>query len=161
LRDRTYCNELEKFIDEESIDTIVGFCIGANFLFELVQRGYRGKCLAIYPLPWGMENEDAIAPSFDYMPNIDHPVTIVMGEQDPLAGPDNIEKMRTICSANPSLDLHLYEGSGHGFLNDVEGEDEKLRDNAFNALHVSLATVFHEKDNDAIASMLSDRMRQV
>jgi len=51
LRDKTHCDELEQFLKRAGIDTIIGFCIGGNFAFELARRGYTGMNVTIYPLP--------------------------------------------------------------------------------------------------------------
>lgn len=142
LRDRAFCDELEAFLGQEGIDTIVGFCIGGNFVLELVRRGYRGTCCALYPLPWGMANEDGLQPPFEYMDALEHEVTILMGEQDPLAGEENVHRLRETCARNPAMDLHLYEASGHGFLADVDSDQETLRSNARAALDLMLGRVF-------------------
>lgn len=130
LRDMEHCDQLDNFIRRNDIKAIVGFCIGGNFAFEMARRGYEGKNVAVYPLPWGMPNQDEITPAFQYMPSLDRPVTILMGEADHLAGPDNIEKLRTIVAANPALTLHLYPGSNHGFFTDIDGDDGALKENA-------------------------------
>jgi carboxymethylenebutenolidase len=134
LRDRQHCDHLESFLANEKIEAVVGFCLGGNFVFELARRGYAGILIAAYPLPWGMANQDEIAPAFEYMPNLDKEVTILMGEADHLAGPDNIQKLGDIVAANAKLTMHLYEGSNHGFFTDVDGSDEKLRGNAQDAI---------------------------
>ncbi len=142
IRDRAFCDDVERYLSKQHVETVVGFCIGGNFLLELVRRGYRGDSFAYYPLPWGMPNQDAIDPAFEYMPELAHPVTILMGVEDPLAGPENIERLRSVCTANPALDLHLYEKSGHGFLTDLESEDDALRNNALDAMRVLTEKAF-------------------
>ena len=134
LRDREHCDRLEDFLDDENIDAIVGFCIGGNFAFELARRGYDGTIIAIYPLPWGMANQDEIAPAFEYMPSLSKDVTILMGAADHLAGPDNIEKMKNIVAGNSHLMMQLYDGSNHGFFTDIDGSDDKLKGNAKDAI---------------------------
>jgi carboxymethylenebutenolidase len=138
LNDREHCNHLEKFLAKEKIDVVVGFCIGGNFVFELARRGYEGTLVAVYPLPWGMANQDEIAPAFDYMPTLSKSVTILMGE----AGPDNIQKLKDIVTANDNLDMHLYAGSNHGFFTDIDGDDEKLKGNAQDAIDKVTAILF-------------------
>ena len=130
LKDREHCDQLELFLASEGIDAVVGFCIGGNFVLELARRGYSGTLIAVYPLPWGMANQDEIAPAFDYMPSLEKEVTILMGKADHLAGPDNIKKLQDVVAGNDNLILHLYEGSNHGFFTDIEGDDEKLKENA-------------------------------
>lgn len=134
LKDGQHCEQLVKFLADESIDAIVGFCIGGNFAFEMARRGYDGTIIAVYPLPWGMANQDEIAPAFEYMPTLNKEVTILMGEADYLAGPNNIQKMRDIVAENSKLTMHLYEGSNHGFFTDIDGDDDKLRNNARDAI---------------------------
>jgi carboxymethylenebutenolidase len=130
LHDMAHCNQLDAFIGNNNIQAIVGFCIGGNFAFEMARRGYEGKNIAVYPLPWGMPNQDEIKPAFEYMSSLEKPVTILMGEADHLAGPDNIEKLKTATAANPALTLHLYPGSNHGFFTDIDGSDAALKQNA-------------------------------
>ena len=134
LRDREHCDRLQEFLAAENIDAVVGFCIGGNFAFELARRGYAGTIIAIYPLPWGMENQDEIAPAFEYMPSLAKDVTIMMGAADHLAGADNIQRMKEIVAGNNYLTMHLYDGSNHGFFTDIDGDDEKLKGNAKDAI---------------------------
>ncbi len=146
IRDRAFCDDVAAFLEQERIDTLIGFCIGGNYLFELVRRGYRGTCCAFYPLPWGMANEDGLQPPFEFMVQLERKVTILTGEDDPLAGPENTAKLRAICARNPRMELHLYESSGHGFLADIDSEEAKLRNNARNALEVMLDQIFPDPD---------------
>jgi len=134
LRDREHCDQLEQFLEMENIDAIVGFCIGGNFVFEMAKRGFDGTIIAIYPLPWGMANEDEITPAFEYMPLLEKDVTILMGAADHLAGSDNIRKMEDIVASNTHLTMHLYDRSNHGFFTDIDGDDEKLKSNAQDAI---------------------------
>ena len=144
LRDSAYCGELARFLSDAAIDTVVGFCIGGNFVFELVRRGYTGTSIAMYPLPWGMANEDALDPAFEFMPTIDHEILVIMGRDDRLAGPENIEKLESICGDNPALELHLYDDSNHGFLTDIDGDDDALRANAEDAHKKVMTYVFND-----------------
>ncbi len=142
LRDREHCDHLESFLANEKIEAVVGFCIGGNFVFELARRGYEGTLIAVYPLPWGMANQDEISPAFEYMPALGKEVTILMGEADHLAGPDNIRKLKDIVAANSKLTMCLYEGSNHGFFTDIDGSDEKLRGNAKDAIDKATDILF-------------------
>ena len=142
IRDRAFCDDLDAFLGQERIDTVIGFCIGGNFLFELARRGYSGICCAFYPLPWGMANEDGLQPPFEYMPDLAQDIAILMGAADPLAGAENIERLRDVCARNPAMELHLYERSGHGFLADLDSNDRTLRENAREALRILLRKAF-------------------
>lgn len=142
LRDREHCDQLEAFLASENIDAVVGFCIGGNFVFELARRGYEGTLIAIYPLPWGMANQDEIAPAFEFMPSLTKEVTIFMGDSDHLAGPDNIAKMKEIVAGNSRLTMHLYAGSNHGFFTDIDGSEDKLKGNAKDAIDRVTAILF-------------------
>ena len=158
IGDRAFCNDLAKFLERESIDALIGFCIGGNFLFEVVRRGFTGTCCAFYPLPWGMANRDGLQPPFEYMERLDQKVTVLMGGEDPLAGAANLERLRKICDSNPSLELHLYESSGHGFLADLDSEEPILSSNARNALGILLNAVFADSaDGPASGSAQSSR----
>jgi len=134
IKDKHHCERLAKFLASERIEAIVGFCIGGNFAFEMARRGYDGTIIAVYPLPWGMANQDEITPAFEYMPMLEKEVTILMGEADHLAGPKNIQKMRDIVAENSKLTMYLYEGSNHGFFTDIDGDDENLKANAKDAI---------------------------
>jgi carboxymethylenebutenolidase len=134
LRDSEHCDQLDTFLANANIDTIVGFCIGGNFAFELARRGYKGTIVAVYPLPWGMANDDALTPAFEFMPTLEKHVTILMGDADQLAGPENIDRLVNTVKHNDKLELHLYAGSNHGFFTDLLGDDEALRNNALDAI---------------------------
>ena len=142
LKDREHCDRLESFLANENIEAVVGFCLGGNFVFDLARRGYEGTLIAAYPLPWGMANQDEIAPAFEYMSTLGKAVTILMGAADHLAGPDNIQKLKDIVAANAKLTMHLYEGSNHGFFTDIDGSDEKLKGNAKDAIDKVTAILF-------------------
>ena len=111
-------------------------------MIERARRGYAGTLIAVYPLPWGMANQDEIAPAFEYMPTLTTAVTILMGEADHLAGPDNIQKLKDIAAVNENLTLHLYAGSNHGFFADIDGDGEKLQGNAQDAIDKVTAILF-------------------
>lgn len=134
LRDRQHCDQLGEFLSNNKISTVIGFCIGGNFVFELARRGFQGTLIAVYPLPWGMKNQDEITPAFEYMATLVNNVTIFMGDADHLAGPDNIRKIEGLVAGNANLTLHLYKGSNHGFFTDIDGSDQKLKLNANDAI---------------------------
>lgn len=136
LKDNEYCDRVEKFLKDQQIDAVVGFCLGGNFAFELADRGYNGTNISIYPLPWGMDNQDKIRPAFEYMPTLNETVNILMGDADQLAGPENIKNLREITDQNNALTLNLYTGSNHGFFTDIDGDDEILKKNAHDAIDV-------------------------
>ena len=134
LKDREHCDQLGTFLASKDINSLIGFCIGGNFAFELARRGFNGTNIAVYPLPWGMKNQDEITPAFEFMPTLCNEVSIFMGDADQLAGPDNIKKLSEIVGENENLTLHLYKGSDHGFFKDIDGSDDKLTINARDAL---------------------------
>jgi carboxymethylenebutenolidase len=142
LRDNAHCDQLETFLSSKKIQTVIGFCLGGNFAFELARRGFKGTLIAVYPLPWGMQNQDEITPAFEYMPTLAKKITVFMGAADHLAGADNIRKLENIASDNESLTLHLYKGSNHGFFADIDGPDQKLKLNAKDAIDKINKTLF-------------------
>lgn len=142
LRDKAHCDQLEKFLTRAKIDAVVGFCIGGNFCLEMARRNLDATLIAVYPLPWGMANQDEITPAFEYMAQLDRQVTILMGEADHLAGPENIQRLKSEGASNSHLTLHLYAGSNHGFFTDVDGVDGQLRDNARDGIDKVSAIVF-------------------
>ncbi len=145
LKDREYCDRIEKFIKSHDIDAVVGFCLGGNFSLELARRGFNKTNISIYPLPWGMDNQDKISPAFDYMETLENEVNILMGEADHLAGSENIQKLRDIVTQNDHLTLDLYPGSNHGFFTDLNDDDGPLKDNALNAVSKVNAILFGEE----------------
>lgn len=136
ISDRDFVDRFVAFHQKNGVTGVIGFCIGGLFVFELARRELTGDLLSFYPFPQGLQNQDPLPIPFDYLDSIKTPNTVLLGDQDALLGPENVERMRIVAEQNESIDLHLYAGSGHGFLGDLDSSDAHLRDNAQDALAV-------------------------
>jgi len=141
LRDGEACDRLQRFIAEQEIAAVIGFCLGGNYVFELAKRGVDIKLVTYYPFPAGLQNQDPLETPLDYLAQLNQPVTVLVGDADDSAGRDNIAQLAQITSANASLDVHVYAGSGHGFLTQLDSEDEDLRTNAEQSLAVCVKAI--------------------
>ena len=134
LSDAEICNKLEAFIDEQSIDAVIGFCLGGNYVFEMSRRNVDVRLVAYYPFPAGLVNQDVIPTPLEYLDAVTQPVTALVGDCDDSAGRDSMAGLAEISIGNPALDVKVYAGSGHGFLAHLDSEDEVLRSNAEQSL---------------------------
>ena len=50
LSDADICNKLEAFIDEQSVDAVIGFCLGGNYVFEMSRRNVDVRKHCFYQL---------------------------------------------------------------------------------------------------------------
>ncbi len=134
LRDRDFVDAFEDFILAEKLDGVIGFCLGGLYVFELARRNIASALVAFSPFPQGLENQDALDVPFDYLPNVDTPHTVLIGDADGSVGPEDIARLRNIAADNSAVDLHVYETSGHGFLADLAADDGLKCSNAKQAL---------------------------
>lgn len=141
LRDNDVCNRLEAFISNQGVDAVIGFCLGGNYVFELARRNVDARLVAFYPFPAGLPNQDELTPAFEYLENLERPVTVLAGDCDDSAGRDNMVKMAEIAVNVPAVEVHLYSNSGHGFLAQLDSDDARQRDNARDALKTCLAAI--------------------
>ncbi|MDT8399021.1 MAG: dienelactone hydrolase family protein [Pseudomonadales bacterium] len=142
LSDRLLCDQIQAFLQAQSIAALTGFCLGGNFVFEMAHRGYRGICHAIYPFPQGLANADGIAPGFDYLATLEHPLSIQIGSEDIRVGADNIAALQKIVAANQALSMEVFAGSGHGFFEDLDSDNPQLAANARRALALTEMALF-------------------
>jgi len=136
ISDNDFVDRLVSFHEKNGITGVIGFCIGGLFVFELARRELNGALIGFYPFPQGLQNQDPVPIPFDYLDSVNTPNTVLLGDQDALLGPEIVERMRLAADQSSAIDLHLYEGSGHGFLGDLDSSDEHLRNNAQDALAV-------------------------
>ena len=141
LRDHDTCDQLQTFIAEQGIDAVIGFCLGGNFVFELAKRGVNTNLVAFYPFPAGLPNQDEIDAPFEYLETLNKSVTVLVGDSDDSASKENIARLVQIGTGNPVLDVHVYAGSGHGFLEELDSTDEALRTNAEKSLAACMQVI--------------------
>lgn len=139
VRDGDYMDALVGFLSQRAVGGVIGFCLGGLYVFDLVRRKYAGNLVAFYPFPQGLPNQDPLPVPFDYLGAAATPHTVLIGDTDPSLGPDNTRRLEQIAAGNGALDLHVYAGSGHGFLGDLDSADPVLRANAEAGLAVAEA----------------------
>lgn len=91
--------------------------------------------------PAGLPNQDEIDAPFEYLETLNKSVTVLVGDSDDSSGRENIARLVQIGTGNPVLDVHVYAGSGHGFLEDLDSTDEALRTNAEKSLATCMQAV--------------------
>jgi len=111
-------------------------------VMELARRGNSATLIGLYPFPAGLQNQDPLPVPLDTLEDVRTPQTILVGDQDAGAGIDNVKTMADIATRNTALDLHVYEGSGHGFLADLDSADPHLKQNAHDAVAVCVQRLF-------------------
>ncbi|MCY4427927.1 MAG: dienelactone hydrolase family protein [Halieaceae bacterium] len=134
VKDKEFVDRFETFCSSQSVDGVIGFCLGGYYVFELARRNVSQDLVGFYGFPQGMQNDDPLATPFDYLESIGKPHTSLMPGQDASVGPDNVAKLAEMAKVNKGIDLHFYEESGHGFLTDLDSEDATLKANATDAL---------------------------
>lgn len=134
VADRQVVDAVETFCHQREITGVVGFCLGGYYIFELARRQVPQNLVGFYGFPQGMENRAPLPAPFGYLASLDKPHTCLVPAADDVVGRDNIARLAALAESNSAMNLRLYEGSGHGFLKDLESEDAALRDNALDAL---------------------------
>jgi carboxymethylenebutenolidase len=142
LRDRAYIDGFEHFAREQRITGIAGFCLGGLYVFELARRGLPVNLVSLYGFPQGMANDDPLPVPFDYLDGLPHRHVALFGDQDHSQSPDNLRRMAEIAGRTPGFGLHLFPGSGHGFLGDLDCDDPVRARNARAALSIVEETIF-------------------
>jgi carboxymethylenebutenolidase len=140
LRDGEVCTLLQTFNANQKIDAVIGFCLGGNYVFELARRNVCAKLVGYYSFPAGLPNQDQLTPAFEYLHELVTPVTVLAGNCDESAGRDNVARMAEMAADIPALALHIYRDSGHGFLAQLDSDDDNLRRNAEQSLAVCTNT---------------------
>lgn len=142
VKDKAFLDQFEAFLQDQGIGAVVGFCLGGLYVMELARRGNSATLIGLYPFPAGLQNQDPLPVPLDTLEDVRTPQTILVGDQDAGAGIDNVKTMADIATRNTALDLHVYEGSGHGFLADLDSADPHLKQNAQDAVAVCVQRLF-------------------
>ncbi|WP_209047616.1 dienelactone hydrolase family protein [Rhizorhabdus histidinilytica] len=136
VRDRAYVDAFAHFIGEQRITGVVGFCLGGLYVFELARRGIAVDLVSLYGFPQGLANDDPLPIPFDYLDGLPHRHVALFGDQDQSQSPENFLRLEGIAERTPGFGLHLFPGSGHGFLADIGSDDPTLAQNARAALEI-------------------------
>jgi carboxymethylenebutenolidase len=97
---------------------VVGFCMGGGLaLLTATQRGDKVKATAPF---YGLIPPQGPTPDWS---RLGGPVQGHYAEDDDLAGPAAVEKLRTeIAAAGGEVELFVYPGTSHAFFNDTRPE---------------------------------------
>lgn len=142
LDDLAFMDDLDEFLESHAVDGVVGFCIGGLFAFELARRGYQGSLVAFYPFPQGLANRNPVPKPWTYLHEVQTPVSILVGSKDHLLGEENLWRLGETARANPNIRLQVYEGMGHGFLQNLDSDDQQLSAPAMSSLEVCRRHLF-------------------
>src|SRR3546814_8976286 len=126
----------------------MGFCLGGNFVLELARRVSDCALLAVYPFPQGLPNVAPLAPPIDYLPKIETPVTILLGDTDASVGAENVEALAACVEGNPAVSLHIFRGVGHGRSEEHTSELQSL-------MRISYAVFCLKKKNQSYSRPLT------
>jgi carboxymethylenebutenolidase len=150
LLDRAYVDGFERFAREQRITGVVGFCFGGLYVFELARRGVPVNLVSLYGFPQGLANDDPLPVPFDYLDGLPHRHVALFGDQDHSQSPDNLRRLAEIARRTPGFALHVFPGSGHGFLGDLDCDDPARARNARSALTIVEETMFVRRADAAV-----------
>lgn len=137
LKDKQFVDRFEAYAKEQQFTGVVGFCLGGLYIFELARRQTPGALIAFYPFPQGLPNQDAVDVPFDYLSDVDKTHTVLVGSNDASLGDGVLERLQETASNNHHIDLHVFAGSEHGFLADLDNsESPEKQDNAATSLSI-------------------------
>jgi carboxymethylenebutenolidase len=136
LRDRAYVDAFETFLHKREITGVAGSCLGGLYIFELARRGMPVELVSLYGFPQGLANQDPLPVPFDYLDGLPSRHVAMFGDRDHSQPPENLRRLARIAERTPGLALHIFTGSGHGFLADLDSEDPVLAKNAQSALAI-------------------------
>jgi carboxymethylenebutenolidase len=134
LRDRACVDAIESFARWHEATGVVGFCLGGLYVFELAHRGLNTVLVSLYGFPQGMPNQEPLPIPFDYLDGLTTGQIAIFGETDYLQTPESFARLKELDAKNSHFNLWLYPKSGHGFLADLDSQDDVLRANAHDAL---------------------------
>jgi carboxymethylenebutenolidase len=136
VRDRAYVDSFEHFAQQQRLTSVVGFCLGGLYVFELARRGLPVSLVSLYGFPQGLANADPLPVPFDYLDGLSHRHVAVFGDEDHSQSPDEFRRLAEISDRTPGFELHVFRGSGHGFLGDLDGDNPARVKNARSALAI-------------------------
>lgn len=137
LRDSEFLDRFESYVREHEFHGVVGFCLGGLFVFDLARRNVDPELIAFYPFPQGLENQDPLDVPLDYLDGVEKRHTVLVGSEDPALKGRVLDDLSSVAVRNEAIDLHIFDGSAHGFLGDLDDEDDaSKRGNASAALAV-------------------------
>lgn len=144
LRDRTYVDGFEAFAKRNGVTGVAGFCLGGLYVYELARRRLPAALVGLYGFPQGLPNDDPLPVPFDYLAGLDHPHVSLFGDQDHSQTAASLARLAGISARTAGFDLHVFPGSGHGFLADLASDDPVRAGNAEAALAIVERTVLTE-----------------
>ncbi len=142
LRDAEFIARLIPFIAQEKITAVVGFCLGGLYVFELARQNVGARLVSFYGFPQGLVNADALAAPLSYLESVTRPHVCLFGTDDPGIPIEHVRAVEEIATRNAAIKATVFQGSGHGFLNDLDHDDEHLHSNAKHALALCEAEIF-------------------
>ena len=134
LKDKDFIDRFEAFCNAQTVDGVIGFCLGGYYIFELARRNVNQDLVGFYGFPQGFQNQDPLQVPYEYLATIEKKHVSLMPGQDMSVGVENVNKLKEIADANANLQLTVYEASGHGFLADLDSDNSILRENALESL---------------------------
>ncbi|CAH7065167.1 dienelactone hydrolase family protein [Vibrio splendidus] len=138
VADKAFVDKFEAFCEEQSIDGVIGFCLGGYYIFELARRNVSQDLVGFYGFPQGMKNFDPLPVPFDYLETVSKHHVSLMPANDHVVGHENIQKLANVSKRNAAVDVRIYQDSAHSFLADLDGNDVSLKQNAEDSLSVCL-----------------------
>ena len=94
----------------------LGICFGGPYVLRLAAKGVVDGIVTWH----GSRMEQ----SLDVVPDIACPVRHHLGGADPVTPPEVIETLRSAFATHDDAEIHVHEGSTHGFSHDGEAWDE-------------------------------------
>ena len=111
-------------------------------MFELARRGLPVDLVSLYGSRQGLANDDPLPVPVDCLDGLPHPHVALFSDQDYSQSPDNLRQLAEIAGRTPGFELHVFSGSGHGFLADLDSDDPARVRNARSALTIVEEAMF-------------------
>nr|ADQ90214.1 putative dienelactone hydrolase [Stutzerimonas stutzeri] len=142
LKDRTFVDAFERYGRRRGISGVVGFCIGGLFVYELARREFPAALVSFYGFPQGLPNQEVLDAPLTYLDTVTTPHLTLFGAEDDLISKEIQTLLSAIGERQPACRVRVFEGSGHGFLTDLDATDPHRRDNAAKALALCEEALF-------------------